>query len=121
EAMHKRRVAELDSVVNGVTDALRNLRVQPRRLGNQELAALFFAHLNPTHSRSSPAPEIEAASKLGVSLRSLLCRSAAQHDFDALDLDGYRYRAVNLLILPEDVQVASLHNMLGELWPDFDL
>ena len=121
KSLHAERVAALNSVTSAVIDSLRGMKIKARRLGNEELVQYFFTYLNPSTSQVIPAPSLSMAEKRGLSIRSLLAQTASRQEDDHFVMGGYNYKGVNLLMLPEALNVGSLHNMTVDLWPDYDL
>jgi len=117
--MHERRIQTLNSTTAGVADTLRSLGVKSSRLTNDHLSQYFFRHLNP----STPLPPgyQPKGTQNQFTARSLLARSSAESSYEHFRIDGVYHRAVNLLLLPENLSIGHLEGLTGELWPDYDL
>lgn len=121
--MHKRRLQELNAIVNNITDSLTGLSVTTRRLSNKDLALFFYSQLNPehTHGDELPAAISRELSNGSVTARSLLSLSASDSQLNRFTLNNVHHKAVNLLFLPEAIQPGNVMAMMNELWPDTDL
>jgi conjugal transfer ATP-binding protein TraC len=117
--LHETRVRALESIVSGIEDSLRNVRVHAERLSNKALADFYYRHLNPSRSRLVPCPDPVPAKN--QSARSLLAESACQTDYGYFLLDGQFHQTLNLLILPDRVEPAALSDMTMHLSADYDL
>jgi len=121
--IHQRRLRLLNSIVSNLTDSLKNLGISGKRLTSQELGAYFFEHLNPVTSRTIPCPHVTADQPLTPywTARSLLAQNACENRYEHFLVDGTYHKAVNLLLLPETLDVSDMAGLASELWPDYNL
>jgi len=123
QEMHDKRVAALNGITLQAQAALQNLQISSRRLTDTDLGAYFFEHLNPVSSDYVPCPDLDPNKWFAqhFTARSLLVKSASDNRYDGFRIDNCSHQAVNLLLLPEDLEVGHLDRFSQALWPDYDL
>ena len=116
-AQHSKRSDELDTICRNVVAALRDAKVGARVVGENELRAFLYEHLNPAMAAQSQPP----ARRDRITLRSQIALNASNHDFDTETIDGHHHRAVNLQFRPSALDGPRMHVLANEVPGDFDL
>ncbi len=101
------------TVFNGFADA----GIKLRKLDENEVVRFLYSHLNPSRQEILDIAGISD----DKSLRSQICFNACEHNFDSIYLDGFYYRAINLLSRPTEINFRSFLEMLPDIQPDADV
>lgn len=123
---HEKRVHELGQIIGSVSGSLSATGIQCRSLGAREIEGLVYGSLNPTHSKSSEAPqlnsehrtqeftpdEIKEVSTLTLpSPREQLSCSDVIQGIESFFLDGQYHRVLTLKTLPEFTHAALISRL----------
>ena len=104
----------LEETVRGAVEGLRAAGVQCRRLGEGEIVALLYEHLNPGRAETLPCGAVSPER----TLRTQIVCNAVRNEFSECFIDGYYHRAVTLHRRPREVSagdtVAFGHQLTGE-------
>jgi hypothetical protein len=115
--IHEKAIKKLTDVSETLVSQIKFLGAVPTRLGSEQLISLFYRQLNPSRGDLMPPPAYNPEK----TLRSQIFFNACENVFDYVYLDGFYYRAVNLFIRPEEIEVSMLMNFMAHLLPDADL
>lgn len=116
KALHEsRRMKHSDSCENFM-GALGSSGIKARRMSADEVTKEFYERLNPEYSKSVPFNN----TLKGETLRSQFCRSATEHTFYDLTINGHYYRGVNLYQRPEYINFYNIAKFFANLKPPFD-
>jgi len=102
-----------ESVANGFADA----GIKLRKLDEGEVGQFLYKYLNPGRQELLDCAHIFP----DRTLRSQICFNACEHNFDNIYLDGFYYRAVNLLLRPLEITFNGFLEMLSDIQPDADI
>lgn len=115
--IHRNSMRRLNDTADLLLSQIGFLGVSPARMAREQIVDLLYKQLNPGRAAHVPVPKYNTER----TLRTQIFFNAAENGFYNVALDGYNFRAINLFVRPDQVDVHQLMNFMAHMIPDADI
>lgn len=115
--LRKVGLAKLAEAASAVSNGFADAGIKIHRLDEASIARFLYEYLNPSRQGILDIAGVSS----DRTLRSQICFNACENNFDSVYLDGFYYRAVNLLMRPTEISFNGFLEMLPDIQPDADI
>lgn len=119
ENIHKKYTQKLLQTIETVCGMLNSIGVKTKKLNKQQIIELLYQHLNPGRAEILDFDSNNIPPQ--VTLRSLLTYNAVENAFAYTFVDGYFFRAVNMLSRPRQITFEYINEFLKQIEGEYFL
>jgi conjugal transfer ATP-binding protein TraC len=119
ENIHKKYTQKLLQTTETICGMLNSIGVKTKKLNKQQIIELLYQHLNPGRAEILDFDSDNIPPQ--VTLRSLLTYNAVENAFAYTFVDGYFFRAVNMLSRPRQITFEYINEFLKQIEGEYFL